>query len=589
MDNGINVTRKILKEQIDTKAKEFYSRYDVEKHIDAHGKQSFDSLATEFWQNPNQNLSKLKEKYGVNASISVYDIVKTYSLDVYLDYLLDYYDADIEIDSIIEKYCVPFVKMQSLVFPVILKSEDLFCPKCLNSNEYILEVILNGKEKSYGYRCCNCESYFSDLSELIDKIEAEKRLKLKEKSKEEFKILAGFIEKALPDIKCGKCQGDLKLKAIDEENLKYEIICTECSAKYDTLDKAREEYEKWKKRAAMMIAIKKKEQEQIDKILLTKKPSEAIFKKENIIGPEEGKPPILYMFDIQKMGPMKAWQEMYKAIKGCTKISKIVLVNILELCKSGGETSTWNYTNGERLEVCAFKPEEEPVVVALRKKIDIIMLRPELRKLINKNLIAMDEEENYIHVMPILVQNMEAIKSLLKTQDISERLRYLIFERNNFTCTRCGETGRPLKIAYFTMDKNNHDLNLMTCLCEDCFDDTTENEIIIDGTYDFEFEKENEPAFWQFITGCFEELKNEESAFETLNDMAETYGQGNLIKALAATADKMQNKEIDSSVKALINYSKGILENSKGNKNVFIAKRVTEKYNIDEWLEKINK
>lgn len=571
-------------------SQELNARQDIINYIQKNNANNLHDFSTSFWENPSQSISKLKNKYNISNSISAYDIIRAHNCDKYLEFLSDCWNFDVSINKIVEKYLIPYNKIESLMLPIFFNLQDSYCPECLASNIYVIDSsIKDVKNDDIDFYCAKCNSKLHDIKELLSKDECEKRLSEIENIKKEFNEYIESIDLKLKNIKCYKCQSPLKI-CTDDSNYTYKLECTKCGNIIENIETAESKYKDWKKRAAMMITIKAKEQELIEKKLGSKKPTDILIKSEDIIKEEESAQALGHFYEIQNKELLEAWKDVFQIVKSCNRLSKLVLLNILELCKERNFITTWVFkATNDKFDVYRLTFEDEPVVINLYNKIGIVMLRKELRKLIEKGLIAVDEEKNYIDVMPILVDNIEIIRSLLNPQeDINDHIRYLIFERYKFTCQRCGETGRPLKLAYLTLDKNKHDINLMTCLCDNCFEDVTENEILIDGTISFEVyeEKKNSIVSWEFLLENFPILKDDDKVYKDITRLANTYGEINLMKALTITIDKINNnKLVDSKVTTLLKYTSGILKNSE--ENIDLSETLNKKYNIQDWIKKL--
>lgn len=137
------------------------------------------------------------------------------------------------------------------------------------------------------------------------------------------------------------------------------------------------------------------------------------------------------------------------------------------------------------------------------------------------------------------------------------------------------------------MQKNNHDLELITCLCDHCYDSVTENEVVIDATFTFDLEedKKEELVSWNFIVNYLPEIHNNKKVYESILKMVEIYDEEDLIKALAITINGIEKGKISSNLNTLLNYPRGILERSED--GVEIYDNLAKKYNVDEWIDEI--
>ncbi|WP_148204856.1 hypothetical protein [Clostridium kluyveri] len=585
------INKECLIKEISCLSKVLYSRTDIIDFLKSNDKDILKEFTKEFWENPNQNITNLKKKYRIPNNISGYDIVKAHYCDKYIEFILDCWNIELTIEDMIEKYLIPYNKMENLLLQIHIELDALYCPNCISCNLFILDSSLKDiKENCVNFRCVNCGSRFNEAEKFLTKEEAAEELEKLKKRKRDFKKLLDDVNSQLQgedSIKCYKCQSQLNLN-YDDNNLSYYLECAKCGETMDNIEVAKTKYNKWKKRAAMMIAIKAQEQEIIEKTLQMKKASQVIFKKEDIIKEEDIYEAIDFIYEIQQMDALEGWAKVYQIARSCNRLERLVLLSILELCKDQNNKVTWRYiSSDEKFTAYRFTLEDEPVVIKLYSKTNIVMLRTELKNLIEKKLIAVSEDNNYIDVMPILVDNIDSIRNLLKTQNVSAHLRYLIFEKHNFTCVRCGETGRPLRISYLTADKNNHDINLMTCLCDFCFEDATENEVLIDGsvTFDTQDEVSNRTACWDFVVNNFSELKNDDKIYKDIIKLLEKYDEVDLIKAFAITIERIKTNKLDNTVDALLRYTVGILNNSPD--GIDISEKLIEKYSLENWIEKI--
>lgn len=565
----------------------FYSKPNIRSYISNTKLDDLNKLVQEFWDNPGQNIIDLKEKYQIVNGMSVYDIVKANSCEKYIDFLLDCWDNKMPIKNIIQKYSIPYNRIENILQPLKLSLEELYCPSCFKSNEVTIDSSIKDiKKGQIKIICTNCKDEFSNLDNFLTKIQADEQTKILQTKEQEFFLGIDHIKSQLKEIRCYKCQNQLEVQ-INSEKFTYYLKCTKCRKIIDNIDEAKERYDMWEKKEAMLCEIKAEERRLIEKILGSKKRSDIIFKKEEIIRTETNEVQNFF-YEIQQKEAIIGWKEIYKILKECNWLNKLVLSKILQLCRERGRRITWNYFGiSKEIEVYRYSVENQRVVISLYNKIEIVMLRQELRKLINKKLIVVDEESNYIDTLPLLVDNLELIDNMLKPQKVDSNLRYFIFQRNDFACKRCGSTERPLRIAYVTSDKNNHDLNLMTCLCDYCFEEVTENEVLIDGTFAFENEyfHEEKLVAWEFLISNFSTLKNSEKAYNEVANLSEYFEQLNIIKAFVITIDRIKDNRIEATVAALIRYSKGILNNTLD--SIDITERLFNEYNLGEWFSKV--
>ncbi|OAA85086.1 hypothetical protein [Clostridium ljungdahlii] len=567
---------------LNTLRQTFKERTLVKKYLENNPEENFKKFVNEFWLNPNNSIDELKRKYNINAQISYSDIIKSYPNDKYMQLLKMFYSPDVTIDKLVESFAIPYKKIVKLVVPIHIKEYEKYCPKCFNDSfEIYSNISSNLDELIY-----NCEKCLEKIKydKLLSKEQAieehervvQKKIKFQEKMNE--------ISDTVSNIKCPKCQGKLQLQVM-KEKFEYIIECEKCNYISYDIDKTKKEYSDWKKRASMMIAIKAKERELIEKSLESKKEEDIFFKKEDIIREKDCIDAIEFLFEIFNTDSIQLWNTIFTIIKSCNRLEKKLLIEIIEFGKEQNKEVIANLKKSKAV-FYEYSPEE-PIVFTLIDRTKIIVSRQILRSLVDKKLIVIDEEENYILIPEVLVNNLDSIKNLITTQNINSAIRYLIFSRQNFTCMTCGETGRPLKIAYLAMDKNINDLNSMIALCDKCFDLMTKNEILIDGTitFDMDYSDKNKLKSLEFLCQCFPEIKGNQFIYDTMERLESKFSINNIIKALAITIDKIKKKHIEGTIKTLINYTKGILNKGIENgEDIKVYPKLIEEYNLDKWI-----
>lgn len=331
----------------------------------------------------------------------------------------------------------------------------------------------------------------------------------------------------------------------------------------------------------MMIAIKAKEEEQIEKTLDIKNMDEINYVTEEIISRFN----TYEMLDLWKKNNIWSGDDIqnYKSLKEITKqsnrLEKNLLLSLINLCiKSGKEIKVGNV-------LCRQIIFEEPLVSELISITGIIAVRRVLKNLMKKCLIAVNEEHNYMLIPEYIILKKNIISDMNEKQnDIDAQLKFLTMSRQNFTCMTCGEDGKRLKIAYLTADKKTLNLNEVVALCEDCFDLLTKNEILIDGMISFEVKKTDIPKSLRFVLTHIPEAKESQKVCNSIIDIEEKYGWDNSIRAFAISINRIQSKNLELTVENLIAYTIGILNKADlENEGVIMYSNVYEKYKLYDW------
>lgn len=568
-----------------TNSKKYLEQRGIKNYINKHGKQGLLEFVEEFWENPSKSLIELKEKYNIANNIGYSDIIKAFPNNTYAEFLKSCWDTNVEIDDIVKLYAMEYNKIQKLFLPLIYKTGDLFCPECLESNVFLIESNVNEvKSGIYEFKCSKCLKINIE-NKLLDKEEIQLEKEIRTKRYNEFILDTEVVKNKLLEIKCPKCQSEDFDFLISKEEKTYEIICKYCRVHWDDIAQLNIEYENWKQRAAMMIAIKAREESLIEEKLKEKSIENIKLVSEEIISETECYDAVSSMMESAKKGGHDWWVEIFNNIKRASRTEVVLLIEIAKLCSESNNKTTWsNNITGEKLELISYLPKE-PIIFVLLEKTGFLNIRKVLRKLINKKLIVCCEEGNYIHISNLIIENLGIIKELLRPQDIVPEIRYLIFRKNNFTCYHCGETGRPLRIGYLDINKNINDLNSMVPICDICFDDITENELLIDGTITHqEFIKDNHKTVaWDFVTNCYPDLTSNKELKNEIYNMTLDYNEDMVINALAITINKIEKEEIHNSIQSLRNYTKGILRNSGD--YVKVSKFIEEKYQLARWTK----
>lgn len=562
--------------------KDFMSDTTIIKYLSNSTEDNFKNFAEEFWSNPAIS-TQLKKKHNIPNNISYSNIIKAYPTHYYIDFLKQVWNADHPINDLISTYCLPYKMINNLLIPIIYENKNCFCPNCLDSNKFFVtwdDVRYN----NLYMHCTNCES---QVKKFISSQEAESEMSIRLEKGQVFKEQISIVTSTLIDIKCPRCQENSFEVVEFKRTYKYAINCKKCNKSWDSIENLNSEYDKWKKRAAMMIAIRNKELELIEKALKNKKPMELLFPKEDIIRENEFFNSIDSIFNIIYESPELYWASIFKQIKSSSRSEKMILVKLIELSKVNSKVTVLQ-NKPLKLEMKFMRYSfEEPLVAFLFEETHILHIRKVIRNLMSKNIIACCEETNLLYIHPIIIDNIEKISSLLKPQNgISLDIKYLILKKENYTCYNCGETCRPLKVAYLSTDKNLNNLDKMVVVCDFCYDDVTENEVIIDGTQTYSECEDNFSDFtsWNFIVNNLPEIRGNDGVYKFHIHLLENYSEDNLIKALAATLHKF-NTEDSITIKAFYKYTEGILKNSNGNGGeVKISKTVEKDYKVNDWI-----
>lgn len=530
-------------------------------------------FADEFWKNPMQSVKDLKDKYGITTNIGYSDIIKAFDVPIYINFLLDLYKGEYSKEELYELYNIPINRIEEV--KIDIKYEDnKYCPSCLDNTH-----ILRNRNNKLTTQCNNCGVY-SEYDELLSIEEAAQRFEKRTMKIIEFNKEIEKINEQLEEIKCPRCQSKLILYK-DETNYTYTINCEKCRFISNDINNTIELYHQWRKRAAMMIRIKEKEDEIIENVLNSKDESDIIIKNEEIISQSFCKKSIEYIFNNSLKDDELVWREYFKIIRKCKRIEKIVLVTLLEECKRKNQLISLTY-KGQEVSTYEYSTDE-PIVVKLMELTNIIVIRQVLKMIIERNLIIVDENSNNIFVPKILLDNIELIKGLLVQQNINSNIKYFIFEKQQFSCYTCGENGRPLKIAYLNSLKNTNDLSSMVGICDGCYDIVTKNEIIIDATIINEESKfnEDESLTWKFLITYLPQLEDSQVIYDKVIEWNNEYEEEDIIKALAISINKIKSGNVSGTVSWLINYTNGILRND----SITIWDNLIEKFKLSEWID----
>lgn len=563
---------------------EFKQRSNIQKYLENNLEENFEKFSLEFWENPNVAVDTLKEKYNIPRQVAFSDIIKAYPTNKYIK-LLKMYHNNTTIENLISEFSISFNRLEKIMLPIVIDNLEKYCPICFN-NSFELENNIGRTDRSFLLECQQCNTVINEL-DLLTNEEVQQKIKINELNKKEFNEKLDKFNKKLNEIKCPKCQEKLYLKG-DNTTFTYEIKCSKCN--YNSIDIADtiKEFDEWKQRSAMMIAIKAKEQELIEKALERKKEKDILFTKENIIISSENENTINFLYYLLEEDNIVVWHELFNRIKACNRLEKILLSEVIQLVKEEGEKDTFSI--GEKDIILYKYINKEPIIYNLMSRTGILVIRQIIRNLMKRNLIILSEEQNYILIPEILINNLESINNLLVGTDINPNIRYLVLQRQNFTCMACGETGRPLKIAYMTSDKNINNLNTIIALCDNCYDVMTKNEILIDGSITFEvdyLDKETLKSL-EFLIQYFPSLENEEYVKTTLRSWEEEYDVNDVIKALTITIDRIEKNDVQGTIKSLLTYTNGILNKSaKKGTGVYIYDSLKREHHLDKWIDDI--
>ena len=562
---------------------DYIKNYNFTEYIEATSEkvveENLKKFSEEFWEKPNVDLNILKSKYKINNSVSFSEILIKYPTVQYKELIKECWIENVDINYLIGKYDIKLQRIEQLLYPISFHDQNCVCPNCLDSDTFAL--VNNIKESNYELYCAKCDSLTTIF---FTKQEAEAEKKKLDKKIIDFEMIVESIQYKLSEIKCPKCQEKMEL-IIDKNNLKFKINCSICNNSYDNYTQLVKDYEEWKQRATMMISIKSKEEELINRFLDRKKKDDIIIKVEDSISNEESIVSIEYLVNKGFLDDNEAFTDLFKNIKLCNKLEKKLLVEICRLIKKEeNNISQWNNSRDKKIFTrTRFIKPEEPIVSFLLDKTKIIIIRKTLRGLINNNVLYCCEKSNEIHVHTSIIDNLGSIENLLKPQNIDNEIAHLIFGKQKYTCYHCGETGRPLKIAYLSADKDYSNLSLIIGVCDLCYYDVTENEVLIDAMIIGTEEYDNETSTsWKFLICNYPHFKNNDTASEKNDELLEEYREEDLIKAYAATMDKFKREKKRGNFFA---YARAILSNS--DEGVNISKKIDKDFEIKKWIDKI--
>ena len=555
---------------IDENRQKYMASGVLDKYIKENGEDHLYNFSKDFWTNPTQSVKKLKEKYKINNNIGYKDIIKNFPDEKYIDFLNYYYKNNYSLEELSDKFIIAYDKAKELIIEVKLEGE-FYCPNCLN-NIFDINIINN----EFEFKCNKCKEISTEL-DLFDREKADEILEKKKKEKEDFINKLYDIDRQLKNIKCPKCNNELILKYHDEK-LIYILVCESCGYSSKDFEKVKADYKVSKQKAAMMIKIREKEDERLKELLKNKLNKDIVIKNEDLIQLKDCQDAFDYIFqknlDIDEM-----WRYYFSRIRKLKRLERKVLINLLFEAKKVGNLVN-PLDNKNINDVYLYKPEE-PIISELIRITNIVVVRKTLRKIISDKFIVLDEGLNGAYIPQVLIDNIDRIKKFLDVQNIDSQIRYLIFQRQNFSCYLCGETGRPLKIAYTDALKNNNDLGSMIGVCEDCYDNLTENEVLVDIEIANDINENllDESKVWRFLLEYLPEVKESEEVYNKVVEWNKNYKEEDIIKALAVTINKM-NKVQEFTIGAFISYNTSVLNNGE----ILIWDKLDEKFELDKWI-----
>ena len=548
----------------------FIENYDFKEYLEKLPRElieeNYKDFVIEFWKNPSVDIIKLKSKYSIKNVVSISSILMQNPIQEYYEFLEDIWKNNIKIDELINKYLITATRMDQIKFPLIYIDEDSFCPYCLGNKFNIINNIKQQDIKVECEKCGEAISYFIHKEEVDNIIEEEKR------KKELFIRTLENVYNKINKIKCHRCQSDLYV-CINDKIMEYNIRCDRCNSQYESVEIAQEQYRLWQQRSAMMANIKNKENELLLKTLSIKDEKDIKFKLEDIITESESIDVISDLVDMQDRGE-NIFKQLFNNYVRLGRLDRRLLVTVCKDCKQNENTYTWERGKEHLINMRGIT-YSEAVVYELMEKTKLLPIRAIIRRLMEKKLLYCDERSNNLQVHPVLIENLAKLESINKSQNINNQVAYLIFNKQKYICYHCGESGRPLKIGYLTIDKNINDLSSLVGICDSCYEDITEDEIIIDNIFCLVDERNNELGeAWKFLIQY-------DSSFRNNARLYDMYDEDNLIRAYANTLYK-QTKDGFANEKVFFAYARAILKNSKGQVSVLqIAK---EKFKLEKWL-----
>ncbi|WP_196001956.1 hypothetical protein [Clostridium sp. 1001271B_151109_B4] len=543
----------------------------IKNYLTKNGDEGLILFSEMFWHEPSYGIKKIKEELGIPNNIAFVDIIKSYPSELYIQFLKEIYLERVRLEEVSLKYNIPINRIKELlIYPVIELEES--CPKCLK-NKFSIDMLRDNVR----YTCDNCKKITEALLNEEEKNEKLEILRIKE---QEFELYIEGIYSQIDNVKCPKCQCSLIIMK-DMKRYSYKILCEKCDYMESDYKRVIQQYKLWEKRAAMMLAIKAREERIIKDSLKSKQLHEINFKEVEIIYKNEFLNRIKFWEDSNCWNNeiIRDYEILKDIIKGCTRLEINMLIKLIEIANSKGAELK---LVGQYISVNF----DYPLVGELIDITGIIDVRTILRSLMKKNVIAVNEEDNIIIVPKFICRKSNEIKSLNYVQDVNPQLRFLAMARQNFACSTCGECGRRLKIAYLTSNKNTLDLNEIVVLCEDCFELLTINEIVIDGAVSFDNGISDISKSMRFLVKNLPEVEGSTRLYEAIELMEEEYGVEETIKALAITLYQIENRRVDKEIEKIINYTYGILRktvSSESESIVTMYESVYKRYRLDRY------
>ncbi|MBU3227374.1 hypothetical protein [Clostridium algidicarnis] len=559
----------------------FKQKLTVKRYLKSNSEENFKKFSEAFWGNPKVLICELKERYNIPKQIAFDNIVKAYPTDKYMNFLKMYYD-NFDREKLINEFCIPSIRIKKIIIPIIVSGIKKYCPICFNN----LFEITNNINGIFIMQCKGCNNILSE-PHLLTLEEAKQEIEIITTKKIEFDKEIEQCEKALEDIKCPKCQEEVYIER-DNNTFAYEIKCSQCTYSSNYISSTVRQFNEFREREAIISAIKYKEEQTIKKCLEIKKEKDMLFVKENIILSSENDFTLAFLNNLLIIDNIKIWNELLRRTKELNRLEKVLLSKVIELVKKEGEEYTYLIQKKE-INMYLYV-SKEPIIYNLIDGTNLTIVRPIIRKLINQNLIVLSEEKNYVLVPKMLIDNLEIINNLLVTSKIDPNIRYLILERQKYACVKCKETGRPLEIAYLNFDRDENNLSNLIAICDNCYDIMTQNGILIDGTITFkdDYLNNNKLRSYEFLTYYYPQLGYDESIIKVLEDLESDFALSDVIKALTITIDKIKKNKIDTTIRSLVSYTKGILKNNNRlGKPVNIYKVLKKEYNLERWIDDI--
>lgn len=186
-----------------------------------------------------------------------------------------------------------------------------------------------------------------------------------------------------------------------------------------------------------------------------------------------------------------------------------------------------------------------------------------------------------------MAKNVDKINYLIRPQKISNEIFDWVKKRESYRCYNCGTDGRELKLAFLSTSKSITDLNNLVAICDYCYDDVTENEVLIDGTIVRNIEDQSDECIsWRFLIHHVPEFESNSRAYQNHLQLLEEFNEVSVIKALAVAIYNITSKGSASSPNGLYGYARAVLNNYDSG-DVHISKAIENKYDVIEWIKAI--